>query len=127
MAIRRRVTLHLAENKRDLEYPFAFLATFANGLTSQGKIKHEPLGNTLQQYARERNQAALLNLLLPISKAAESSKLIRQLVDSEEIAWTPHEAYEFLKDIPVLEATGLIVRVPDWWNVRKSRPDRRSA
>ena len=57
-----RVTFHLAENKRDPEYPFAFLATFANGLTPQGKVKHEPLGRALQQYAGEQNREAMLNL-----------------------------------------------------------------
>ena len=66
-------------------------------------------------------------LLLPISKAAESSELIRRLVDSGEIyhplAWSPREAYEFLKAIPLLESSGLIVRVPDWWNAQKpTRP-----
>ncbi len=118
-----RVTLHLAENKRNPAYPFAFLATFANGLTPQGKVKHEPLGRALQQYAGEQNRAAMLNLLLPISKAAESSELIRRLVDSGEIyhplAWMPREAYEFIKAIPRFESSGLIVRVPDWWNARK--------
>lgn len=117
-----RVTLHLAENKRDVDYPFAFLATFANGLTPQGKVKHEPLGRALQVYAGEKNRPAMLNLLLPISRAAESSELIRGLVDSgeiyEPIAWSPREAYEFLKAIPLLESSGLIVRVPDWWNAR---------
>jgi superfamily II DNA or RNA helicase len=118
-----RVTFHLAENKRDPDYPFAFLATFANGLTPQGKVRHEPLGRALQQYAGEQNRAAMLHLLLPISKAAESSELIRRLVDSEQIyhplAWTPGEAYEFIKAIPLFESSGLIVRVPDWWNARK--------
>ncbi len=118
-----RVTLHLAENKRNPDYPFAFLATFANGLTPQGKVKHEPLGRALQQYAGEQNREAMLNLLLPISKAAESSELIRRLVDSGEIyhplAWSPREAYGFLKAIPLLESSGLIVRVPDWWNAQK--------
>jgi superfamily II DNA or RNA helicase len=122
-----RVTLHLAENKRDRDYPFAFLATFANGLTPQGKVKHEPLGRALQQYAGEQKREAMLTLLLPISKAAESSELIRRLVDSGEIyhplAWTPREAYDFLKAIPLLESSGLIVRVPDWWNAQKpTRP-----
>ena len=122
-----RVTLHLAENKRNPEYPFAFLATFSNGLTPQGKVKHESLGRALQQYAGEQNREAMLNLLLPISKAAESSELIRRLVDSEEIyhplAWSPREAYDFLKAIPRLESSGLIVRVPDWWNAQKpTRP-----
>jgi hypothetical protein len=122
-----RVTLHLAENKRDRDYPFAFLATFANGLTPQGKVKHEPLGRALQQYAGERKREAMLTLLLPISKAAESSELIRRLVESGEIyhplAWTPRQAYDFLKAIPLLESSGLIVRVPDWWNAQKpARP-----
>jgi hypothetical protein len=122
-----RVTLHLAENKRDPDYPFAFLATYANGLTPQGKVRHEPLGRALQQYAGEQNREAMLNLLLPISKAAESSDLIRRLVDSEEIyhplAWSSGEAYEFLKAIPTLESNGLIARVPDWWNAQKpTRP-----
>jgi non-specific serine/threonine protein kinase len=115
-----RVTFHLAENKRDPEYPFAFLATFANGLTPQGKVKHEPLGRALQEYAGTKNRKAMLNLLLPVSKAAESSEWVRRLVDSGEIyqplAWSPREAYEFLKAIPLLESSGLIVRVPDWWN-----------
>jgi hypothetical protein len=33
-----RVTFHLAENKRDLEYPFAFLATYAPCLLAQGRV-----------------------------------------------------------------------------------------
>lgn len=122
-----RVTFHLAENKRDVQYPFAFLATFANGLTAQGKMKHEPLGRALQQYASDQKREAMLNLLLPVSRAAESSELIRRLVDSGQIyhplAWTPGEAYEFLRAIPLFESSGLIVRVPDWWNARKpTRP-----
>lgn len=122
-----RVTFHLAENKRDPQYPFAFLATFANGLTPQGKVKHEPLGRAIQQYAGEKNREAMLNLLLPVSRAAESSEWIRRLVDSGEIyqplAWSPREAYDFLKAIPLFESSGLIVRVPDWWNARKpARP-----
>lgn len=122
-----RVTLHLAENKRDPAYPFAFLATYANGLTATGKVKHEPLGRALQQYAGEQNREAMLTLLLPISRAAESSELIRRLVDSGEIyrplAWTPREAYDFLQAIRLFESSGLIVRVPDWWNAQKpTRP-----
>jgi SNF2 Helicase protein/SNF2-related domain len=122
-----RVTLHLAENKRDPQYPFAFLATFANGLTPQGKVKHEHLGRALQQYAGKQNRTEMLNLLLPVSKAAESSELIRRLVDTGEIyqplAWSARQAYDFLQAIPLLESSGVIVRVPDWWNAQKpARP-----
>lgn len=122
-----RVTFHLAENKRNPEYPFAFLATYANGLTPQGKVKHEHLSRALQQYAGEQKREAMLALLLPVLKAAESSALIRELVDSGKIyqplAWSPREAYDFLKAIPLFESSGLIIRVPDWWNAQKpTRP-----
>jgi non-specific serine/threonine protein kinase len=117
-----RVTLHLAENKRNPDYPFAFLATFANGLTPQGKVKHEPLGRALQLYAGEQKREAMLTLLLPLSKAAESSALIRRLVDSGEVyhplAWSPRQAHDFLLEIPQFESSGLVVRVPDWWNAK---------
>ena len=32
-----RVTFHLAENKRDPEHPFAFLATYIPRLSAQGR------------------------------------------------------------------------------------------
>src|SRR5262249_3789066 len=62
-----RVTFHLAENKRDPEYPFAFLATYIPGLSARGQVRHEPLGKALKEYAGAKNRAALLNLLQPIS------------------------------------------------------------
>jgi non-specific serine/threonine protein kinase len=121
-----RVTFHLAENKRDAEHPFAFLATYIPRLSAQGRVQHEPLGKALQHYAGAKNRPALLSLLVPIQRAAEHSTLVKEMVDSGEIyhslAWTPREAYRFLKDIPTFEESGLVVRVPDWW--KASRPPR---
>jgi non-specific serine/threonine protein kinase len=122
-----RVTFHLAENKRDPDHPFAFLATYIPSLSAQGRIQHEPLGKALQQYAGARNRPALLSLLLPIQRAAERSSLVKEMVDANEIyhpmAWTPQDAYRFLHDIPVFEESGLVVRVPDWWKAhRPPRP-----
>jgi hypothetical protein len=121
-----RVTLHLAENKRDPQHPFAFLATYIPKLSAQGRVQHEPLGKALKEYAGTKNRPALLSLLVPIQRATEGSHLIKEMVESGEIyhplAWTPGEAYRFLQDIPVFEASGLIVRVPDWW--KSSRPPR---
>ena len=121
-----RVTLHLAENKRDPEHPFAFLATYIPKLSAQGRVQHEPLGKALKEYAGAKNRPVLLSLLVPIQRATERSPLIKELVESGEIyhplAWTPREAYRFLQDIPVFEESGLIVRVPDWW--KSSRPPR---
>jgi non-specific serine/threonine protein kinase len=32
--------------------------------------------------------------------------------------WTPNEAYRLLKNVPLLEESGLLVRLPDWWQKR---------
>ncbi|QEH35307.1 ATP-dependent helicase HepA [Aquisphaera giovannonii] len=117
-----RVTFHLAENKRDPDYPFAFLATYIPGLSARGRARHEPLGKALKEYAGAKDREALLNLLQPIQRASERSRLVKGLVDSGEVyhplAWTPREAYDFLRDIPTLEESGLVVRVPDWWKAK---------
>lgn len=119
-----KVTLHLAENKQNQDYPFAFLTTLASKLSAQGRIQHEPLGRALQHFSGARNRPALLNLLLPLHKAAETSPFIQELISTNQIyqplAWTPSDAYRFLQEIPQLEASGLIVRVPDWW--KSNRP-----
>ncbi|MBY0230468.1 MAG: DEAD/DEAH box helicase, partial [Gemmataceae bacterium] len=124
-----RVALHLAENKRDEEHPFAFLATYVKGLSPQGQPQHEPLSRALQAYAGARNRAALLALLTPLQKAGEKSGLVRELVDSGDVyhplVWTPREAHRFLQDVPVLEEAGLVVRVPDWW--KRAQPPRVAA
>lgn len=118
-----RVCFHLAENKASEEVPFAFLATYSHRLSGQGKAQHLPLGKALQEYADEKNKAQLLQLLLPVQKAAKESVFLKGLLDSGEIfyplAWSPQEAFRFLKDIPVFESSGVIVRVPNWWKTRR--------
>jgi non-specific serine/threonine protein kinase len=121
-----RVTFHLAENKRDEAFPFAFMATYANRLSSQAKLQHLPLGRALQEYAGAKNHNAMLSLLTPVQRAAEKSALAKELVESGDVyqplAWTPREAFRFLQDIPNFEASGIIVRVPNWW--KANRPPR---
>jgi non-specific serine/threonine protein kinase len=121
-----RVTFHLAENKRDPQYPFAFLATYARRMSSQSVVQHVPLNRALQEFAGARNRQALLTLLTPIHRAAEKCAWVAELVESGEIyqpmAWTPKEAHQFLKDLPLLEESGLVVRIPNWW--KPSRPPR---
>lgn len=121
-----RVTFHLAENKRDPDHPFAFMATYVNRLSDQAKLRHLPLGEALKEYAGDSHRRQLIALLTPIQRAAERSTLVRELVESGDVyhplAWTPQMAYRFLQDVPILEENGLVVRVPDWW--RASRPPR---
>ncbi len=120
-----RVCFHLAENKRDSEYPFAFLATYAPKLLDGRRVQYDPLGKALDEYAGARNKQALVNLLTPVQSASQRCAWVKALVDSGEVfhplRWKPDEAYRFLRDTPLLEESGLLVRVPDWWSKRPPR------
>jgi SNF2-related domain/SNF2 Helicase protein/Helicase conserved C-terminal domain len=114
-----RVTFHLAENKRSPEHPFAFLATYTHRVSGEGKVQHIPLGRALGEYAGAKNRSVLTSLLSPVQRAAETSSLARELLESRALfhpqAWTPVQAYRFLREIPLLEQGGVTVRIPDWW------------
>ena len=120
-----RVCFHLAENRGDSEFPFAFLATYSLGLSAAGRVQYRPLGKALQEYAGERNKKVLINLLSPVNRARERVSFVSELLDSGELfhplAWTPAEAYRFLNEVPALEESGILVRLPDWWK-RRPRP-----
>ena len=123
-----KVCFHLAENPTDPESPFAFLATYATRATSKGKLVHAPLSRALAESSARADTASLLSLLVPVQRAAEHSTLVRELLDAGDLyhplAWSPAEAYRFLREIPALEAAGLVVRVPDWWRARRPpRPE----
>lgn len=121
-----RVHLNLGENRLDVDAPFAFLATYTTRLSTHAKAMHVPLGQALREYAGAANKPRLLSLLVPVQRAAENCPWLRQMVDAGEIyhplRWTPGEAFQFLSDIPRLEAAGIIVRVPAAW--RAGRPPR---
>ena len=120
-----RVTLHLAENKGDAEYPFAFMATYAAGLTRGGRVRRLPLGRALEEYAGARQKPELLKLLSPLHAAAKRSELVADLVETGDVfhplVWTPGEAYAFLQEIPIYEECGLLARLPNWWR-KRTRP-----
>src|SRR5207247_1214891 len=121
-----RVTFHLAENKRNPAHPFAFLATYTNRVSEQGKVQYLPLGRALEEYAGAKNRAALSALLSPVQQAGAQSKHARELLDNRAVfhpqVWRPEQAFAFLKDIPLFEQSGVVVRIPDWW--KAGRPPR---
>jgi len=117
-----RVCFHLAENRRDPAFPFAFIATYVRQVSPQAGLRYVPLGRALEEYAGARNRQKLLALLRPLQRAAEQSARIRELVDSGDIyhplAWTPKEAYAFLCEVERYEQAGVVVRLPDWWSAK---------
>jgi hypothetical protein len=60
-----RVHFNLAENRKDEDAPFAFLATYTTRLSAHAKAQHVPLGKALQEYAGANNRERLLSLLMP--------------------------------------------------------------
>jgi hypothetical protein len=121
-----RVNFNLAENRKDPEAPFAFLATYTTQLSAQAKAQHLPLGEALREYAGAANKGRLLSLLLPVQRAAETCPWLKAMVDAGEIfhplRWTAGEALQMLRDVPQLEAAGVTVRMPAAW--RGNRPPR---
>jgi non-specific serine/threonine protein kinase len=120
-----RVHFNLAENPKDEQAPFAFVATYTTRLSKQSKAQHVPLGRALQEYADASNQE-FLSLLLPVQRAAEQCAWLKAMVDNAEIfhplRWTPQEAFALLRDAAKLEAAGIVLRMPARW--RTGRPPR---
>jgi len=120
-----RVFFHLAENKGDDDAPFAFLATYTTRVSTKAKPQHRPLGRALEEFAGAGNKKALLALLGPVERATQTSGLVKAMVDSGDIyhplAWAPDDALAFLREVPSLEASGVVVRIPNWWSARGPR------
>ena len=123
-----RVHFNLAENRKDEDTPFAFLATYTTRLSMAAKAQHLPLGRALQEYSGARNRERLLSLLLPVQRATEQCPWLKAMVDAGEIyhplRWSPAQALAFLKDVPALESAGVVVRMPASWS---QEPPRASA
>ncbi len=119
-----RVTFHLAENKAGSAVPFAFLATYTHRISDQATPQYLPLGRALQEFSGAKNKQALLSLLAPVQRAAERSAFVRELTASNRVyqpqVFSVAEAHTFLKEIPIFEESGLLVRVPKWG--RPARP-----
>ena len=100
--------------------PFAFLVTYTTRLSAKGAPQHRPLGHALEESRQSRDRDRLLALLQPVQRASDKSALVHRLVESGEIyqplAWTASQAHAFLKELPIIEGAGVLVRVPDWWN-----------
>lgn len=127
-----RVHFNLAENRKDPEAPFAFLATYTTRLSATGKAQHLPLSQALAEFSGGKKKAQLLSLLVPVKKAAESCEWIAAMVAEGEIyhplRWEVQDAVRFLTDLSKIEAAGIVVRMPAQWHAgRPARPKVKAA
>jgi hypothetical protein len=110
-----RVHFNLAENRSDQEAPFACIATYTTRLSAQARAQHLPLAEALREYAGAKNKARLLSLLKPVQQGATQCAWLRTMVESGELyhplRWSAAEAFQFLTDVPKLEAAGIVVRM----------------
>ncbi|MEG2198805.1 MAG: DEAD/DEAH box helicase [Anaerovorax sp.] len=117
-----KVFFHLVETK-DEAFPFAFMATYSTKPVKSKKAMHMPLKNALSEFGKDEKK--LLTLLVTVTKAAEQSTFISNLMESGELflplKFTANEAYEFLREIPVYEDAGILCRVPNWWRKKSNR------
>ena len=98
-----RVHFHLAENRKDAERPFAFLATYAPGSPPTARSAMPRSARRCASTPARAAKAELLKLLEPVSRASESCAWLKEIVDSGEIfhplRWTPSEAMRLLEDV----------------------------
>ncbi|MBQ9306652.1 MAG: DEAD/DEAH box helicase [Clostridia bacterium] len=111
-----RIFFHLVENKRDDDFPFAFLATYTTR-DEKDLVRHMPLSFALTEFKGDREK--LITLLACLNDAADKVPLIAQWMVSGELfhplRLSSEEAYTLLKAVPDLEAAGISCRLPNWW------------
>ena len=112
-----RLVLHLAELPQGGERPFAFLATYAEAVSSSGKPLHVPLLRFLsQKTGQEEQKAALLSSL---RQASEKSPWLKAAIENKSLfkacAWSLGETYAFLQDLDILQKEGILTQMPAFW------------
>ena len=117
LTVSGRVFFHLVETREE-DFPFAFMATYS---TKKGKsVIHLPLKKALKEY--DGDEKALLRLLATVSRAAQASAFITELMESGELfsplKFEPQDSYTFLSEVPLYEDCGVICRIPDFWKRR---------
>ena len=118
-----RVYFHLVENK-GADFPFAFLATYASKKEGESGVNHVPLKHALIEFSGDQDK--LLMMLGAVSKVADRSNFISQFMETGELfsplKLTQQEAYVFLTEVAMYEASGVMCRIPNWWRKKASAP-----
>jgi non-specific serine/threonine protein kinase len=120
-----QITFHLAENKSQSELPFVFMVTQTDGVNAQGQPKYVPLSRALQKIDEMLQPDEVAQMLKPLSLAFEVCPWLKLMMDDGSLfkvqTWTARQAYDLLRYFKELEACGILLRVPDWWQKRVQR------
>ena len=124
-----KVHFNLAENRKDEQAPFAFLATYtAPPLGAWQGPTPAPRPGAARVRGRGQ-QAAAPVAPAPGSTRGRTCAWLKQMVDAGEIfhplRWSPQEAFRLLGDVSELERAGVVIRMPATW--RAGRPHRPQA
>ena len=115
-----RVCLSVAEHAADPDKPFAFVATYTLRLSLGAKPQHALLGRVLKDLVAKGQDAGVAKIGAALQAAAAHSSMLRDMIADKRLfapqALTSSEAYRLLCDAGKLEAAGLTLRVPAWWN-----------
>lgn len=122
-----RVTFHLAENKRNEQQPFAFLATYTGEtLRCWHAAAHPAWSRAANLRDKEGSTRARCPArACPCGNGAKQTRA-RPFGNAEDFPsrrMDSERGVSIHPEIPVLEESGLVVKVPDWWKgKRPSRP-----
>ena len=121
-----RVYFHLAENKRDADAPFAFLATYTTRLSAPRRgPQHLPLGQALREYAGAATRRRCWRCSRRCSARADERRgdgAGRHAATSSTAGAGRRRGPSLSQDVPALEAAGRGRARPGWW--RRRRPPR---
>ncbi|MGW8322038.1 MAG: response regulator, partial [Thermodesulfobacteriota bacterium] len=73
----------------DPDYPFAFLATYAPGLTAGARVQYQPLSKALREYAGAKDKKTLIKLLSPFDFDLREAANGQEAIDIAR-TWKPH-------------------------------------
>lgn len=113
-----RVFFNLVENKNDVDFPFAFMATYA--IVQNNNLKHVALKYAFDEFKDDAQ--GLIKLLSNVEKVGRESEFIKHILDSSEIyhpiKMTNIEALTFLKELELYERNNIKCRIPNWWKTK---------
>ena len=117
-----RVHFNLAENRRDPDAPFAFLATYTTRLSAQARAQHLPLGQALREYAGAANvdscSRCCCRCSAPPRPAPGCGRWSIAARSSTRCAGRPSEALRLLASAADSKRAGVVVRMPAGWTRR---------